>query len=672
MNGGWGPQPTGGVNVAPRNTGGIHWILFAVATALVMPIFSVMGTILAQPRKETCFPGDAYAPTQCLGDGSPGDPTMLRMVYGIIIVTCIIGLILGLIDGRRGAPFASGRYIWAGAVALCGNPAAVAVYALGWFIGGRFKGGGRRSKSKEVDYPTDWRAIGEAETPLFRARAIASFDLQSGGVRQYPGAHLGWTDEGWYVGAKPNSAVLVIGPPRSGKSSAIIIPSILVAEGACVSSSMRDDVMQATWHARATVGQVWHFDPGGDEQPPVGVTPLRWSPLVGIHNWDDARIAANRLAQPLRKSKEGGGDNDHFLDRARDWVEVLLYAAKLEDKDITTVADWSLAADSPEVEDAVNAAFNYAADEWGDGGARIALQQHRGLLDTPDRERGSIKSTMQKLLRIYGSETARRIGANPNFDPEAFVRSSDTVYITASPDRQQEYAPLLAGLLESIRLATYKRHAAEAAGREPKRAPVLFALDEANNTAPIPLPAIISEAGGQSLHVIVGIQDLSRARARWGKEADGFLTLFRIKVIFSGVVEPYTVDALSNAAGEYDRMMVSYSESTQYVGHHAMPVRQQNPTYSTQRQKVLHQGDISNLPPGKALVFEGSEWSLVNYAYHWTPGPWATALNGIEIRNVRARLQREALQTTSNGNTITVQGGGNPHPVIERAEGGDE
>lgn len=62
-----------------------------------------------------------------------------------------------------------------------------------------------------------------------------------------------------------------------------------------------------------------------------------------------------------------------------------------------------------------------------------------------------------------------------------------------------------------------------------------FVLDEVANTAPIPLPNVASEAGGQGLHLVVGFQDLSQARTRWGQAADGFLTLFPEKLILSGM-----------------------------------------------------------------------------------------------------------------------------------------
>ncbi|CAG7642793.1 type IV secretory system conjugative DNA transfer family protein [Rhodococcus opacus] len=570
----WGPQATGGV--LPIRRGGGHWIAFA----LFSPVFIA-----------------------------------LRIIGGfdtVVIAVCVLAVLLGVKEQRSGVGFACHRWISVGVVTFLATYPMIG-YAVGYAVSRLLAGrsfslprlGGRRAPISERG------EILAAESPVVALATVAERAWGKPG-----GGHIGWDDTGNYLAANPRGGMLVIGPPGSGKSSGIMIPSILIAPWAAVVTSIKLELLMATAMARAAIGRVWHFDPGGGESTPPGVLQARWSPLVSIRSWDDARISANRLAEPAMK-----GDDNHFVERARDWLEVLLYAAVLGNHPIATVADWAQNPDSQEVQQEVEGELIFASSN-GDQGAKIAVGQLSGLLAIPDKERGSIKSTLARLVRIYGSVSARELGANPNFDPREFVRTADTLYITASPDRQKEYAPLLAGLLEEIRYATYERHAAEEQGVEPKRPHVTFVLDEANNTAPIPLPAIISEAGGQSLHVIVGIQDLSRARSRWGKDADGFLTLFPTKVVLNGVVEPYTLDALSNASGEYDRMMASYSESTTFLGPYNFPLRQRNPNYSMTRQKVLHQGDIAKLPPGRALLFEGAEWWLVNLGMHHSDPVW--------------------------------------------------
>jgi len=61
-----------------------------------------------------------------------------------------------------------------------------------------------------------------------------------------PGAVLGW-DAGRLLTANPRGGVLVLGPPGSGKTRSVIIPTVIVAPGACVSSSTKSDVMNETW-----------------------------------------------------------------------------------------------------------------------------------------------------------------------------------------------------------------------------------------------------------------------------------------------------------------------------------------------------------------------------------------------------------------------------------------
>ncbi len=84
---------------------------------------------------------------------------------------------------------------------------------------------------------------------------------------------------------------------------------------------------------------------------------------------------------------------------------------------------------------------------------------------------------------------------------------------------------------------------------------MLWLLDEVANIAPIhDLLALVSQAGGQGRQVMIGRQDLSQARSRWGQDvADGFLSLFQKKLVLAGIADGRTLEALSLTLGEYDR-----------------------------------------------------------------------------------------------------------------------
>ncbi|MHA0290190.1 type IV secretory system conjugative DNA transfer family protein (plasmid) [Mycobacterium sp. C3-094] len=447
--------------------------------------------------------------------------------------------------------------------------------------------------------------------------------------RVVPGSAVPVVEGGYFgvdtrgvVSANARGAALVIGPPGSGKTQSVIMPSVAYAPGAVVSTSIKAEVLAATHVARSRRGTCWLFDPGGATVP-TGIVGLRWNPLCDVVNWDAARSVAARLAGPSRVGAGASHEGDHWTDRAETWLSVLLYAARLSAPggDIASLARWSLNPTSggPECE-----AILIVAEQDGDTDAKIAAALLESLLNVPDRERESIASTLGRIMNIYTSSAALRAGVDPNFDVHAFVRSTDTVYITAPVDRQRDYAPLIAGFLESIRLAQYHRRQAVDLGTETQTAPVTFVLDEAANTAPIPLPNVASEAGGQGLHLVVAFQDLSQARARWGQAADGFLTLFPEKLILSGMNDRSTADMLSKMSGDFDRMTVGVTQpgnstnTSLSIGRPHFSTNRGQPGYSyqTTRTPVLSVADITGVPAGRGLHYGPHGWNLI------TLNPW--------------------------------------------------
>jgi type IV secretory pathway TraG/TraD family ATPase VirD4 len=414
------------------------------------------------------------------------------------------------------------------------------------------------------------------------------------------GAYLGVAKGGALVTADPEHGVLVLGPPRSGKTSCIVIPAIVASEGPVLSTATKRDVMDATWQARSEVGQVWLFDPSGEHQElPRAIRRLSWSPVAAASTWDSALLMARAMASTADAGK-GTTNEGHWRERSAALIAPLLYAASLQGKSITDVLGWVLRADLDP------AGKTLEAHE-----AQVACDVLVGIAKTDERERSSIFSAAAGVLAAYNSDAARRAAGAPNFDPARFVDSTDTVYITAPAHRQALCAPLVVGLLEQIRHATYARAAAQP---RPGQPPVFVCLDEVANIAPIPdLPALVSEAGGQGLHVLACLQDLSQARSRWGDGvADGLLSLFQTKVILSGIADARTLEALSVVLGEYDRHVVSETHGQSRADELFTPYTDsESVTYSTARQRTLPPGEIAKLPAGHGLLLRGTDWGLL-------------------------------------------------------------
>ncbi|MGH3260756.1 MAG: type IV secretory system conjugative DNA transfer family protein [Trebonia sp.] len=421
--------------------------------------------------------------------------------------------------------------------------------------------------------------------------------------------YLGVGQAGRSRWARAGRAVLVIGPSQSGKTTSVIVPTLLDYPGPVVSTSTKPDVLRATMDSRLEFGRAWQFDPTGHAHEIPGVQTLRWSPLSCSQNWDGALLMARAMVTGAAVGT-GTTDANHWAKRAQALLAAVLHAAAIGDMPLRTVIGWVTSHDT-------NGPLSRLRDH---ATVPLALDALTGIANTEARERSSIFSATADALEAYTSQAALDAAEDQNFDAKQFVTSGDTVYIHAPAEGQRMAAPLVCGLLAEIRRATYQAHA-----RGHLDGTVLFALDEVANVAPIAeLPQIASEGGGQGLLLLAVLQDLSQARARWGTVADGFLTLFGTKLILPGVADPRTLETISTALGEYDRKVVTESDAK-------VPGRwtaQRSTSYSTQRTRVLSPGEVANIPAGHALHLDGVQWELVTLTPCFTAGPWRTPASG--------------------------------------------
>lgn len=414
--------------------------------------------------------------------------------------------------------------------------------------------------------------------------------------------------------AEPQHALLVLGPPRSGKTSALAVPNTLCAPGPVVVTSTKPDILAATASARSELGQCWLFDPGATTTAPSGVKRIRWSPVAASRSWDDALISARGLARTARPAGRQG-ESAHWTERAEALLAPLLHAASLQDAPMAEVVGWVLRQD-----------LDPAASILQLHGVRLGHDVLAGIAATDPREQSGIWSSAAGILAAYRSERVLDHTAPVNFDPSALIDTRDTVYVCA-PARQQELvAPIVVAFLDAARSGSYQAWSAAPGGRPP----LTLVLDELANVAPLPdLPALVSEGGSQGVLTLGCLQDLSQARSRWGSAADGFLSLFGAKVVLPGIADLATLELVSRLGGEVDLPARSVSQGPWWSPGRGAPTV----TWSTHRQRRLPVDSVSHLPRGRAVLLSGADPpSLVRLVPWWvldrplgagrgTPGP---------------------------------------------------
>lgn len=404
--------------------------------------------------------------------------------------------------------------------------------------------------------------------------------LSGAGGRLY----AGWVSDGLAFG-DPQQALLVLGPPRAGKTTAVAVPNVLCAPGAVVATSTKTDVLTATLRARSEVGQCWLLDPTGSQAPPPGVRRIRWSPVAAAASWDESLVVARGMTGAARPWGRGG-ESAHWTERAEALLAPLLLAGNLEGQSMELVLRWVHRQDL----DAPRAVLaRHGMDIAGDVLAGIDATDHR--------EVSGIWSSTAGVLAAYRSDSVLDSSAAVNFDPRTLVHGLDTVYVCAPARHQQLVAPIVVAFLDQARAGCY-----QAAARLQPAAPLTLVLDEVANIAPLPdLPALISEGGSQGVLTVACLQDLSQARHRWGPAADGFLSLFGTKLVLGGIGDGSTLELVSRLGGEVDVPARSFSRSPWW----SRTGGAENVTWATQRQRRLPAEAVSQLPPGAGLVISG-------------------------------------------------------------------
>jgi type IV secretion system protein VirD4 len=346
-------------------------------------------------------------------------------------------------------------------------------------------------------------------------------------------------DNGIYLGRGANGdamssaerSTLVLGPSRSGKTTSLVLPNLLITSRSCVVTSTKNDVVSLMSRTRRE-GATLLFDPSGTVTTPPGVHRIGYSPIRQSLSWDGAVLATRSLIDVARRGRTERGD-DHWTERAGTLVAPLLHASALRGESLGQLAS---RIDERRCDDVVHE----LNERHGEHHASVTSL--RGVLATEERERSGIWSTASGLFAGVRTDAARASAREAPLDVAAFLAGPHQLHVVAPSRHQAVSIPLVVGLIEELVHATYDRHE--------KGARLLLALDELANVAPLPrLAGIVSEGGGQGVLTLACLQDLSQARSRWGTSAEGFLSLFPTTVVLPGIADRPTLELLRHLAG---------------------------------------------------------------------------------------------------------------------------
>ncbi|MBV2365328.1 type IV secretory system conjugative DNA transfer family protein [Streptomonospora nanhaiensis] len=513
-----------------------------------------------------------------------------------------------------------GERDWPGAVSTVSLVLITAGLAAGGFAGIRVFA--RRTRKHKVDRmarhlstPEDLAALSPKGVAASAAR------LRKMGISSDPsdhGIYLGNTvPHGIPLRSSWEDTFLMIAGPRRFKSSAYVIPAIIDAPGPVVATSNKRDVHDATRGVRAKVGRCWVFDPQGvaDQEPEFWFNPLR--AIKGT------REAATLVTHFVTSTRPVNTQLHHFDLEGDNLLAYLFLTAARSGSTLRDVYRW-LAQRSTEP---LELLLEKSSED------DLVSMKLETLIQFPEQWREGIYGSAMKLLRCLEDPrvlrwvTPPRSGDLPEFDPEAFISSRDTLYML-SMEGEGSASPLVAALThDTLEAAVHKSVNLPGGRLDP---PLLAELDEAANVCRIQeLPNLYSHFGSRGAVVRTHLQSWSQGVEVWGEP--GMRKLWdssNIRVYGGGVADAGFLGELSEVIGNYDR--VFYSSSISKDGLIDSGRRQRST--QIQKEKTLDVATLSALPRGRAVVVPSGAPATVVEPVQWFKGPHA--------EDIKASLRR--------------------------------
>ena len=370
---------------------------------------------------------------------------------------------------------------------------------------------------------------------------------------------------GWHgrrlIQSPAEDNVLLFGVQRSGKTSTVVVPTLLAWNGALVATSTKEELVGLTAHHRSKIGPIRVFAPLDRDHAwmtKLGLRAATWNPIDAV----DSCGAAAELADHFTAAGKHGYSAHWYL-AASSLIAGLAVCERERGGDMRSVL--------ARLNRTAIAEYVGLAGVIEDANASELLL---AFAHTPDKEAGSIASTARSSLSLWNDE--RVAGATRStgdgIDLDRILTDRGTLYLVAPAEEAERCRPLFSALLLSLLRRATSRARVLGGVLQPR---LLLALDEAANFARIPrLAGYASSAPGQGIQLLLCYHDLAQLEAAYGQE--GARTIWnncRARLLLPGQGDIKTLEQFSRAIGEETRVYRSQhsdrwrsSSSEQRVG----------------------------------------------------------------------------------------------------------
>ncbi|MDW3220949.1 MAG: type IV secretory system conjugative DNA transfer family protein [Acidimicrobiales bacterium] len=416
------------------------------------------------------------------------------------------------------------------------------------------------------------------------------------------------------------TAVAMIGPSQSGKTSAVVA-GILDWNGPALLSSVKNDLFDETIARRRQLGDVYVFDPMRTiPRLPDGVKRVGWSPLHAARTVSGAIEISTALLDAA--PKDGVTNGSYWTSKGQALLWPMLFAAA-HDPDLTMadVVRWLSSQDGnpqpPTGGPGGNGAPQVDPDQFGEirtilrhyaatGEERVAIQakhtldQFDGFFRLDHRTRSDIYSTSQTLVQPWEDPNisyASSPAVGPVADLRQVLEGANTLYVCTPLKDASRYSVVFGGLLGAL----LRDQAYDVANRYGKRLPgLLCIIDEAGNTPLRWLPEVASTCSGIGVQLVTVWQSKAQIDATYQNQADPMLTNHATKIFFAGASDTSTLRYVTYLGGEEEVTQRTANADAHFGGY------RRGVGDSTVHRPLLPAEVLRQAEPGHAILFHAT------------------------------------------------------------------
>jgi len=392
------------------------------------------------------------------------------------------------------------------------------------------------------------------------------------------------TGLGWRlgVGDQPRCGALwapwdrttgVIGPQGSGKTLDLLIPALLQAPGAALTTLTKVDDLLLSLTARQRDGRpVSVLDPF---TAAPGLPELVWDPIAGCQNPMTAERRAKAFTagtiSGAARADGGEGAARFYAGEAAKVLQTYFHAAALAGRTLDDVLRWVANPTAASEPSEILRGHAGAAPFWSG-------LLHGALYGDP-RTAGNTTATVQQAMALFFQPDIRRRcvpgPGRPATDIADVIARGGTFYLLGRDDPYASASPLMTAITEHILDAALAAGTASPWGR--LCPPLLACLDELPSTAPLPtLRTRMANERALGISIMWAAQTRQQLTAIYGDdEARSLIALTNILVVFGGSKDPRFNQELSDLLGSVTVPQISYNggkHPSRTIAHREIPV----------------------------------------------------------------------------------------------------